>query len=251
MIKNSLLLNYQNSIVKYINIPRILNKRMKLKKHDFIEVDYTGKLEDGTIFDTTDEKVAEEAGLQRENAKFEAAVICLGENHVLKGIEDAIIGKEPGSFEVNLTPETAFGKKNPKLLKLLPMKVFRKEKIQPFPGLEVNVDNQYGIVRTVSGGRIIVDFNHPLSGHNLVYSVKVNKIIKDNLEKAKSIFKNELNITDTKLELKDNKLIIDENIPKDVLDGIKKRVLELVPEIKGVSLKKEEKVTTSSSKKKK
>ena len=224
---------------------------MKLKKHDFIEIEYTGSMEDGTIFDTTNEKVAEQAGLQRENAKFGAAVICLGENHVLKGIEDAIIGKEPGKFEVNLTAEQAFGKKNPKLLKLLPMKVFRKENIQPFPGLEVNVDNTYGIVRTVSGGRIIVDFNHPLSGHNLKYDVKVNKIIKDNLEKAKSIFKNELNITDSKLEIKDNKLIIDENIPKDVLDGIKKRVLELVPEIKGVALKKEEKVTTSSRKKKK
>jgi len=224
---------------------------VKLKKHDFIEIEYTGSLEDGTIFDTTDEKVAEEAGLQRENAKFGPAVICLGENHVLKGIEDAIIGKEPGKFVVNLTAEQAFGKKNPKLLKLFPMKVFRKESIQPFPGLEVNVDNTYGIVRTVSGGRIIVDFNHPLSGHSLKYDVKVNKIIKDTLEKTKSIFKNELNIVDSKLEIKDQKLIIDENIPKDVLDGIKKRVLELVPEIKGVALKKEEKVTTSSSKKKK
>lgn len=223
---------------------------MKFKKHDFIEIEYTGSMEDGTIFDTTNEKVAEEAGLQKENAKFGPAIICLGENHVLKGIEDAIIGKEPGKLEVNLTPEQAFGKKNAKLLKLLPMKVFRKDNIQPFPGLEVNVDNTYGIVRTVSGGRIIVDFNHPLSGHSLKYDVKVNKIIKDTLEKAKSIFKNELNIVDTKLELIDKRLIIDENIPKDVLDGIKKRVLELVPEIKGVALKKEVKAKTSDKKKK-
>ena len=223
---------------------------MKLKKRDFIEIEYTGKLEDGTIFDTTDEKVAKDAGLHRENATFGPAVICLGENHVLKGIEDTIIGKEPGKFEVNLTPEQAFGKKNPKLLKLLPMKVFRKENITPFPGLEVNVDNMYGVVRTVSGGRIIVDFNHPLAGRNLNYEVKVSKIIKDTLEKAKSIFKNELNIVDSKIELKDKKLIIDENIPKDVLDRIEKRVLELIPEIKGVALKKEEKPKTSEKKKK-
>ena len=223
---------------------------MKLKKHDFIEIEYTGKLEDGTVFDTTDEKVAKDAGIHRDNATFGPSIICLGENHVLKGIEDTIIGNEPGKFDVNLTPEQAFGKKNTKLLKLLPMKVFRKENITPFPGLEVNVDNTYGIVRTVSGGRIIVDFNHPLAGRKLKYDVKVNKIIKDTLEKAKSIFKNELNIVDSKLELIDKKLIIDENIPKDVLDGIEKRVLELVPEIKGVALKKEVKAKTSSKKKK-
>ena len=223
---------------------------MKLKKHDFIEIEYTGKLEDGTVFDTTDEKVAKDAGIHRDNATFGPSIICLGENHVLKGIEDTIIDNEPGKFDVNLTPEQAFGKKNTKLLKLLPMKVFRKENITPFPGLEVNVDNKYGIVRTVSGGRIIVDFNHPLAGRKLKYDVKVNKIIKDTLEKAKSIFKNELNIVDSKLELIDKKLIIDENIPKDVLDGIEKRVLELVPEIKGVALKKEVKAKTSSKKKK-
>ncbi len=223
---------------------------MKLKKHDFIEIEYTGRLDSGDVFDTTDEKVAKEAGIHRENASFGAAVICLGENHILKGIEDFIIGKEPGKFDIHLTPENAFGKKNPKLLKLLPMKVFKKENIQPFPGLEVNVDNMYGIVRTVSGGRIIVDFNHPLAGRNVNYEVKVNKIIKDTLKKAKSIFKNELNILDAKLELRDKKLIIDENIPKDVLSGIKKRVLELIPEIKSVILKKEEKAKTSSKKKK-
>lgn len=210
---------------------------MKLKKHDFVEVEYTGRLDDNTVFDTTDENVAKQAGIHRENTKLGPVTVCLGETHILKGIEEKIIGSEPGSYSIALDAEHAFGKKKTALLKLIPMKIFRKEKINPFPGLEVNIDNMYGIVRTVSGGRVIVDFNHPLSGRSVKYDVKVNKVIEDPLEKAKAVFKNELNITDSKLEFAEGKLIIDEKFPEEVLDALRKRILELVPEIKGVELK--------------
>lgn len=221
---------------------------MKLKKHDFIEIEYTGRLEDGTVFDTTDEKIAKDTGVAREGAKFGPVVICLGEGHILKGLEDNMLGKETRTFKIELKPEQAFGKKNAKLLRLIPLKVFRKENIAPFPGLEVNIDNMYGVVRTVSGGRVIVDFNHPLAGRNVKYELKVIKKIRDSSEKVKAILKNELRITDMKFELKEKKLIIDEKIPEDVFEALKKRVLKLIPEIKEAELKKEEKKAKSSKK---
>ena len=186
--------------VNFINVPLIFENKMK--KHDFIEVEYTGYLEDGTVFDTTSEDIAIKNGLKNENTKFGPAIICLGENHVLPGIEKQIIGKKPGSFKIELNAEDAFGKKNPKMLKLMPMKLFKKEQVHPVPGLEVNIDNMYGIVRSVSGGRVIVDFNHPLSGRNVKYDFKVNKEITDLLIKSKSVFKNELNVPDMKLDRK-------------------------------------------------
>jgi FKBP-type peptidyl-prolyl cis-trans isomerase 2 len=227
---------------------------MKLKKHDFVEIDYTGRLEDDTVFDTTDEKTAQGAGIKRESTELGPVTICLGENHILKGIEDKIIGSEPGVFKVELNPEEAFGKKNAKLLKLIPMKMFSKEKIAPYPGLEVNVDNSYGIVRSVSGGRVIVDFNHPLAGRIVKYEGAVKNIVSDPLVKAKALFKNELNITDIKLEVADNTLHIEEKIPADVLEALKKRIIELIPDIKDVKLKestpkKEEKPADTPAKK--
>ncbi|MBN2367882.1 peptidylprolyl isomerase [Candidatus Woesearchaeota archaeon] len=217
-------------------------KAQMMKKGDFIELDYTGRLDDDTVFDTTEEKVAKDAGIQKENAKFLPAVICLGENHILKGIEDEIIGKGPGKYSVKLGPEEAFGKKNAKLLKLLPRKVFTKENINPFPGLEVNVDNMYGIIRTVSGGRIIVDFNHPLAGKNVNYEVTVKKVVEDALEKARAVLKNEFNIpAEIGVELKDKKLVIKADLPEEALAPVKTRILELVPDIKDVAAKKEEK----------
>ncbi len=213
---------------------------MTYKLKDFVELEYTGKLEDGTVFDTTDEKVGKESGLGNESTVFGPAVICLGEAHIIPGIENKIIGKDPKSFTIELQPEDAFGKKETKLLKLMPMKVFKKQEIQPFPGLEVNIDNNYGTVRTVSGGRVIVDFNHPLSGRVVIYEVKNIKKVTELLDKVKAVFKNELNITDEIIEVKEKKVIInEEKFPKEVLDNVKKRVKELIPEVKDVLLKKD------------
>ncbi|MCM2325052.1 MAG: peptidylprolyl isomerase [Candidatus Woesearchaeota archaeon] len=206
---------------------------MAFKKHDFVEIEYTGRLEDGSIFDTTDAEVAKKNRLGNQNSTFAPAVICLGEDHVLKGMEAQI--KEVGTFKVKLTPEQAFGKKDPKLLKLMPMKIFVKEKLRPVVGLEVNIDGMYGIVRSVSGGRVIVDFNHPLSGKTVEYDVKVNRQVTDTLEKAKAVFKNEMRIIENILEVKEDKLVIkEEKFPTEVIDNVKKRILELIPEIKDV-----------------
>ena len=75
-----------------VKTKKVVNKEIaKLKKHDFVEIEYTGRLEDDTIFDTTDEKTAQDAGIAKEGTKFEPTVICLGENHILKGEIDSLV----------------------------------------------------------------------------------------------------------------------------------------------------------------
>lgn len=206
---------------------------MTFKKHDFVEIEYTGKLEDGRVFDTTNEEAAIKAGLKNQNSVFGPVTVCIGEGHVLKGIEDKM--QKVGEFKAKLNPEDAFGKKDAKLLKLMPMKLFHKEKINPMPGLEINIDGTLGTVRSVSGGRVIVDFNHPLSGKAVEYEVKVIREVTDALEKAKAIFKNELRITDDILAFNEGTLVIkEEKFPDEVIDNLKKRLMEVIPEIKDV-----------------
>lgn len=206
---------------------------MTFKKHDFVEIEYTGKLEDGRVFDTTNEEAAIKAGIKNQNSIFGPVTVCIGEGHVLKGIEDKM--QKVGEFKAKLNPEDAFGKKDAKLLKLMPMKLFHKEKINPMPGLEINIDGTLGTVRSVSGGRVIVDFNHPLSGKAVEYEVKVIREVTDALEKAKAIFKNELRITDDILAFNEGTLVIkEEKFPDEVIDNLKKRLMEVIPEIKDV-----------------
>ena len=162
---------------------------MAFKKGDFVELDYTGRLkESGRVFDTTEQSIAEKEGMPKQG-KYEPSIVILGERQLLPGLETFIEGKEPGKYTVELSAEQAFGKKDAKLLRLIPMKLFRKENINPFPGLDVTVDNQHGIVRTVNGGRIIVDFNHPLSGQEVIYDIDVKRIVEDKKEQVEAVLK--------------------------------------------------------------
>ncbi len=64
---------------------------------------------------------------------------------------------------------------------------FRKQGMKPEVGMAITSDGTTGIIRSVSGGRVRVDFNHELAGKNLVYNIQVVKIIDDDVEKVKSM----------------------------------------------------------------
>ena len=141
-----------------------------VKYHDFVEIEYTGRTkDDNSIFDTTEEKVAKENGVYDKHVSYSPVIVCIGQNNILKALDDQMIGKETGKeYVFEISSEEAFGKRDAKLIQLIPAKKFRQQKIQPFPGLQLNIDGIFGIVKTVSGGRILVDFNHPLAGKDIV-----------------------------------------------------------------------------------
>ncbi len=161
---------------------------MAIQEGDFVEVEYTGKLkEDSSVFDTTDIKVAKESDIFSENMAYGPVIVCVGQGHILKGLEKHFVGKGEGKFTVSLIPEEAFGKKNAGLIQLIPQKKFTENKIQPVPGLQINIDDSLGIVRRVGGGRILVDFNHPLSGKEVVYDVNIKRIVTDKKEQLSGL----------------------------------------------------------------
>lgn len=210
-----------------------------IKKHDFVEIEYTGRIkEDNRIFDTNEEKIAKENGLYDKNSDYFPLVICIGENHVLKGLEEQMIGKEAGKdyiFEIN--SENAFGRKDAKLIQLIPLSKFRQQNIQPVPGLQLNIDGVFGVVKTVSGGRCMVDFNHPLAGKDLVYSVKIRKIIDDIKEKLTSLLKMHLNIQDAEIDLNDDSVNIKlkKSISIQSQEEFKNMVSKSLPSIKNIN----------------
>jgi FKBP-type peptidyl-prolyl cis-trans isomerase 2 len=145
---------------------------MTIEEGTFIEIDYTARTtEDGEVFDTTEEDVADEAGLDPQGEhSFEPMVVCVGEGHIIKGLDDALVGKDLGSYEFDLTPEEAFGEKDEDMVQLIPESEFEDQDFEPRPG------------------RVVVDFNHPLSGHDINYNVTINRIVEDEREQAEAIF---------------------------------------------------------------
>ncbi|MFH1586034.1 MAG: peptidylprolyl isomerase [archaeon] len=181
---------------------------MVLKKKDFITVEFTGRIKDGNVFDSN---IKEDLAKLNPEAKAKPFTLCLGEGMFLKGIEDFLIDKGVGEYEIELTPDKAFGPRDAKLVQMIPIKVFVQQKLNPVPGFLFNFDSRMGKVLTVSGGRVMVDFNNPIAGKNVVYKVKVLRKIDDLNEKVKALndflFRQEFKfeIQNKKLTLKVNK----------------------------------------------
>lgn len=213
---------------------------MILKNKDFIELEYTGTIkEDNIIFDTTDEQLAKDNSLFNETMSYGPVVICLGESQVLKGLEEELVGKETEKeYTIELSSEKAFGKKDPKLIQLIPTSKFSKQKIRPMPGLQLNIDGLLGVIKTVSGGRTLVDFNHPLAGKDVIYKVKINKIVTGDLEKVKAYLKISLNLKDIDVKIEDGtaKAILKKELPKEAIEMLSKKITELIPNIKKLEL---------------
>ncbi len=205
----------------------------KLKKGDFVELEYTGKA-DGHVFDTTNEALAKKEGIFREGVPYGQVTICIGQAHVLQGLDEDLEGKEIGSeLTVKIPAEKAFGKKRAELIRLIPKRKFDAAGINPAPGMPVTIDNSMATIKTVSGGRVLVDFNHPLSGKDVEYTYKALKIITDAKEKLQAVIAIELNLNKDGYELTvENdaakiKFKKDAQIPKEVQEILAKRLTEL------------------------
>ncbi len=209
---------------------------MAIKKNDFVTIEYTGSLkENGQIFDTTNETIAKKVSIYNPKMKYGPMTICVGQNQILKAIDEAVIGKEENnSFSLDLTAEKAFGKKNAKMVRLVPSSIFTKQKIMPFVGLEVQIDQMPGIVRSVSGGRILVDFNHPLSGRDIKYEIKINKQVTDSKEKLKAYMQMTLGVVDPKITIIGDKAEIEMAIPAQISKALADKLVEVVPELKTI-----------------
>ncbi|MBS3145087.1 peptidylprolyl isomerase [Candidatus Woesearchaeota archaeon] len=209
---------------------------MTIKKGDFVEIDYMGKLkETGDVFDVTSAEVAKQHKIYNPKAHYHSQIICVGEKQVVSGLDAALVNKEEKkTFTVELSPEIAFGKKDPKLMQLVPLQTFHKQQINPFPGLQLNLNGTLGTVRSVSGGRVVVDFNHPLAGRNVLYEVTVKRLVTNDAEKLHgmmhTLFQRDISCT-----VQEHKAHIDlplqNEMQKHVIDHIKR----LIPALQEVT----------------
>jgi FKBP-type peptidyl-prolyl cis-trans isomerase 2 len=211
---------------------------MTLQNGDFIEVEYTGMLkEDGIVFDTTDEQVAQSSGVHNPNQKYGPVVICIHQHQVVPGVDHSFPGKNVGDeYVLDLLPEEAFGKKDAALIELIPAFKFKKENISPMVGMQVEVDNRQGVVKTASGGRVMVDFNHPLSGKEVTYTVKIIKKVDDPQEQVKAILEMNFHVRGVEVKVEGDTATVqlqkDIDIPEQVVELMSKNMEGIIPSVK-------------------
>ncbi len=178
----------------------------KTKKGDFVEIEYVGYA-NKDVFDTNIKERAEENELEIEAKPL---MVCIGQEMVVKGFDKQLEDKEVGKkYKIEVAPEEGFGKRNPSLIKTIPLSAFRQQEMSPMPGMMLNMDGMIAKILSVSGGRVITDFNNPLSGKDIEYEFTIKKIIEGDEEKINSLqdffFKKQFKFT-----IKDNKVIFEQ-----------------------------------------
>jgi peptidylprolyl isomerase len=150
---------------------------MALQKGDFILIDYVAKVkETGEVFDTTSEEVAKKEHLYKEGDIYEPKLVAIGEGWVLKALDESLVSMEAGKAATSeISPDKAFGSRDPEKVKRVPLKQLLAKEITPSIGARVEFNGKMATIRAVGAGRVLLDYNPPLAGKTLIYEVTVQK----------------------------------------------------------------------------
>lgn len=135
-----------------------------IKSGDTIAVDYTGKIEDGEVFDTSEGKAP--------------LTFTVGSGMLIKGFDDAVMGMKKGeSKTVTIPPEQGYGPRHEDAVVEIPRAQFPDE-IPLTEGLELQLQNPQGQpvparVMEISDETVKMDINHFLAGQTLVFDITI------------------------------------------------------------------------------
>jgi peptidylprolyl isomerase len=134
------------------------------KPGDNVSIHYTGKLEDGTVFDSSRD---------RDPLEF-----SLGSGQVIPGFEAAVLGMTPGDSKTEvIAPEQAYGPYRDEMV----MVVERQQIPEDIPldvGIQLQLRGPEGqmvpvLVTDLSEAEVTLDANHPLAGENLIFDIEL------------------------------------------------------------------------------
>ncbi|WP_340818465.1 peptidylprolyl isomerase [Methanolobus sp. WCC4] len=163
---------------------------MTIEKGDFIKINYTGKFNEGQIFDTTDEQLAKDNGIFNPRGVYGGDVVIVGSGHTIKGLDEDFVGKDVGySGTVTIEPEMAFGPHNPALVETVSVTKIKDQlgDQRPYTGMPIELNGRRGVISQVIGRRIRIDLNHALAGKEVEYEYTIEEKIEEPVAKAQGL----------------------------------------------------------------
>ena len=137
------------------------------KDGDMVKVHYTGKLKDGTVFDSS-----------RDRAPLQ---FTLGQGKVIPGFEQGVMGMEVGATKtITVPPDDAYGLRRDEFMIDVPKSEFPPN-ITPEIGQQLQVKQPDGnlvnvTIRAITDEKVTLDANHPLAGETLIFEVELVEI---------------------------------------------------------------------------
>jgi len=136
----------------------------KVKNGDAVKVHYTGRLKDGTTFDSSE---------GRDPLEF-----TVGQGMVIPGFDKAMIDMEAGEKKVVEIPvEEAYGPQNKDMILEFPKTDFPPE-MNPEVGMQLFLSDEEGnnhpvVVIEVKDASVVLDANFPLAGKDLIFDIEL------------------------------------------------------------------------------
>ncbi len=146
----------------------------QVQQGDRVKVNFTGRLEDGTVVDTSVDCGCDECDCD-ETVPVE---FTLGEEEVIPGLEEAMIGMKPGeSKTVRIASDNAYGPHDEEMVMVIDREEIPAE-IAPEVGqtLELTGEDDEPFLVTVTevtDATVVLDANHPLAGMDITYEIEL------------------------------------------------------------------------------
>lgn len=145
------------------------------KQGDKVKVHYTGRLDDGEVFDSSE---CEDEGCGCGSGPLE---FTIGEGNVIPGFEAAVVGMSVGeSKEVNIPMDEAYGPHMEELVGVVERSRL-PEGMEPEVGGQLEVTREDGetfpvLITAVTETEVTLDANHPLAGRDLTFDIRLLEI---------------------------------------------------------------------------
>ncbi len=162
---------------------------MTFEKGALIFANYTARVKDtGEGIESTLESEAKRLKIYEDARKYEPRLVAVGEGWLISGLDAEVAKLSVGDKkEIELSPEKAFGNRDPTQLRMIPLRKFGEREHELTVGDSVEVDNRVGIIRFIGSGRAQVDFNHRLAGKSIIYDFEVLKQVDSDEDKVRAL----------------------------------------------------------------
>lgn len=150
----------------------------KVEVGNTISVDYIGKTTDGKIFDTSLEQVAKDNALFSPQRAYAPLEFTVGSGQMIPGFENAVKGMKVGEEKtVTLEPKDAYGELRSDLIVAVSGSQFAQANIKPQVGETYQTaQGMSATVKEIKGDNVIMDYNPPLAGKQLIFTITVKAI---------------------------------------------------------------------------
>lgn len=138
-----------------------------VKTGDAVKVHYTGKFDDGQVFDTSEGN--------------EPLGFTVGAGHVIPGFDAALVGMQVGETKTVVIPaDQAYGERMEELVQTISRDQFNLGDMQPELGLAIEMQTPQGsiplVITELTETSVTLDANHPLAGEELHFDLKLVEI---------------------------------------------------------------------------